>query len=473
MYFQRIFTTISFLFFLEPAQCIECTNVTVSTADDATQVRNDCQTIKGWLKFENVTETLNFDGVETIEGDVSHYGDAFDGYGDMDTPYPTGRTTFSIHFPTLKAIEGDLYFWSFAGLQELQFPNITRVEGGFSLRRMNWLKFLDITKLERLGSFSLEARYLTTLRHEGFKGFTGTSYNGGSLSIDAARVDSLDSWFRYPLTIKRKFQEFSPESAPGDVMINKWNLPNLKNITIGWAKTSKVWIRSFGDNGTDGDAIGVKFGGSQTKSIEIDRLELEGNVKILETGSALEKLEIGTLVFQKSPAKEANLSVFDKVTNLTIEDNGNLQNIRLPPSAVDWEDVNLSIRYNQNLTLVSEYRDPENETDKFWYWPRGDMRSILVEYTPVGNGFFTSFLQDRNSSKNASKVLDQFLVTPRWLIEDNATDFNCTPFRELRDRSVLPEEYECTAYEVSSASATTVVWGLVATALLVCGIYVL
>lgn len=83
-----------------------------------------------------------------------------------------------------------------------------------------------------------------------------------------------------------------------------------------------------------------------------------------------------------------------------------------------------------------------------------------------------SFLQDRNSSKNASKVLDEFIVSPLWLIKDNATDFNCTPFDELRNQSVLPEDYECGAYEVS-AGATPVIWSFAAIALLMSAIHLL
>ncbi|KAK7404073.1 hypothetical protein QQX98_010131 [Neonectria punicea] len=388
MYFQRVFLIIGSLqLFLETARCVECTNVTISTADDADQVRKDCKAIQGFLRFENVNETLNLDGLETIDGDVRHDGDGFEGDGDMDAPYPTGRTTFDIHSSTLQTVNGSVYFWRFNGLKELRFPNLTRVEKGFSMNSMNWLKVLDITKLERLGSFEVAAKHLTTLRHDGFRGFTGTSYNGGSLSFTTARVDSLDSWFRYPLTIERTIREFNPELAPGSVNINTWNLPNVKNITIGWAKTDKVWIRSFGGNRTVGRGITVKFGGSQTKSQEIDFLQLEGNVTVFERGPVLDTLEVGRLLFRKSDEKEVDLSIFDKVTNLTIDSNQNLQKVRLSPSAVDWEDVNLYMSYNINLTLTSEYRDPENKTDKFWYWPRGDMRSIYIDSMPVGDGF--------------------------------------------------------------------------------------
>ncbi|KAH6885182.1 hypothetical protein B0T10DRAFT_492149 [Thelonectria olida] len=444
-------------FFLQTGQCAKCTNITISNADDAAQVRENCKTIKGWLTFDkDLNETINLNGVETIDGDLVYESEDWEGEGEVDEPYPTGRTPFNIHSSTLKTIKGELAFGRFIGLAELRFPNLTRIENSLYLYRMHYLKLLDITKLTHLGSLTLEAKHLTTLRHETFKGFTGTALYGGGLQFWSAKVKSLDSWFNYPLK-RYHVSEFGiTERAPASVDLSTYNLPNLKNITIGWAKTDIVRIA--------GDGVSVKFGASQTTSMEIDLVVLRGNVTVLERGPNLKELKVGGIIAKSNFGEELDLSAFDKVSNLTIDGNNGLQKIRLSPKAVDWEDMNLDIRHNVNLTLTSEYRDSENKTDKYWYWPEGDILSISIRGTPFADDFFTSFLQDRNSS-NASKVLDHFGISPFWAEEENATDFDCTPFDALHNRSVLPKDYSCGSYK-SSASSTQVYWSFVTIALL-------
>lgn len=361
-------------------QCDDCTNVTIANADDAAQVRKNCKTIKGGLEFSaRLNETINLDGVETIEGDVLYDGGWDEDEADADDSYPAGRTPFTIHSSTLKRIEGTVNFWRFNGLEELRFPNLTKVRDGFGLNRMNYLKLIDITKLTHLGSLSLEAKFLTTMKHEGFEGFTNTSYNGGSLEFYMAALDSLDSWFRYPLVIRKTVQEFDPESAPASVGIRGYNFPRLKNITIGWKEMDKIWIR--------GDDIRVQFGGDETESLDVDLIMLRGNITTLERGPVLKNLTAGALIYEKSFETNLDLSAFDELTNLTVRYNDNLEKIRLPPAAVDWEDVNLDIYWNRKLNLTSEYRDAENRTNRFWYWPQGDMSSISISETPIGNDF--------------------------------------------------------------------------------------
>ncbi|KAH7144113.1 hypothetical protein B0J13DRAFT_635021 [Dactylonectria estremocensis] len=457
MHFQSIFLTFSFLQLLfETVQCETCTNVTIASADDATQIRKKCKTIKGWLRFsEGLNETINLDGVESINGDVTHSGDVED-YNDnvAGDQYPNRSVLFQVHSSTLNTVNGSIDFWTFNGLEELRFPNLTRVEYGFTMLRMSYLKLLDITKLTHLGSFNIEATHLTTLRHESFKGFTGTHYNGGSLSFSSAGVESLDSWFKYPLTVQSTIQGSDSEDAPGNAEISGYRLPNLKNITIGWVKTDKIRIE-----GPDSEGISVTFGASETETMDIGLVMLQGNVTVLGRGPVLEELVAGRLIVEYGSQEELDLSVFDKVTDLEVRDNFELQYIRLPPSAVDWEDVSLLMSSNSKLMLTSEYRDAENKTDRFWYWPKGDMRLIQLHYMQVGNDFFSSFLQGRNSS-NASKVLEGFSVAPKWFSEEDQPHFDCTPFDALRDQSVLPREgYRCRDYTSGSLStASPVIW---------------
>ncbi|KAH7155978.1 hypothetical protein EDB81DRAFT_715893 [Dactylonectria macrodidyma] len=468
MHFQSIFIIFGFFqLFFGTAQCQTCTNVTIASADDAAQIRNNCTTITGWLRFsEGLNETINLDGVESVNGDITHEGD--DEEYDELGPYPNGSTIFQVHSSTLKTVNGSIKLWAFNGLDELRFPNLTRVEYGFSLRRMGYLKLLDITKLTRLGYLSIQAPHLTTIQHESFEGFTGTYSDGGSLSFSAAGVESLDSWFKNPLTVRNNTDPSDWETRGADVDISGYLLPNLKNITIGWANISKVEI-----DGNDGFPS-VIFGGPETETMEIDLLILPGNVSVLARGPVLEELKIGELLADHGLAEELDLSAFDKVATLTIRDNYYLKYIRLPPSAVDWEDLALSINSNPELMLTSEYRDEEDKTDRFWYWPKGEIRLIQFYYNPIGNDFFTSFLQDRNSS-NASKVTESFGVGPEWYSEEDKPHFDCTPFQELVDRSVIPKDgFRCRDYSsAASVTAEPIVWSVTAIALLMSVIHIL
>jgi hypothetical protein len=73
-------------------------------------------------------------------------------------------------------------------------------------------------------------------------------------------------------------------------------------------------------------------------------------------------------------------------------------------------------------------------------------------------GFLTlpskSFLEYRNGS-DAPKVLDSFDLEPSF----DVSYFDCTPFDELRNRSVLPKKYNCESIE-SPASMASPGWSL-------------
>ncbi|KAF4944219.1 hypothetical protein FSARC_14734 [Fusarium sarcochroum] len=98
-------------------------------------------------------------------------------------------------------------------------------------------------------------------------------------------------------------------------------------------------------------------------------------------------------------------------------------------SAMAFLDVELCA----SLNLTTEYRDAENEKDRFWYWPEGDIRSINIRGTQIGNDFFASFLEDRlaNDSSSAS-VTEKFFLQPRpWgskLDSRSPAESTITPF---------------------------------------------
>ncbi|KAM0429974.1 hypothetical protein ACHAPT_005979 [Fusarium lateritium] len=380
MYIQRISVAVAFLFcFLEAVWAAGCANVTIKTQEEADKIRKDCKTIQGDLIFdEDLSESINLEGIELIEGDmVYYYGDPEFESGKINSTYPTKRKPFTIQSSTLKTVNGSIYFWALNGLSELRLPKLTRVQDSFALSRMFYLKTLDITSLTHLGSFNIEANHLTELKHKGLEGFTDSRYSN-SLQFWGLKVSSLDSWFKYPLNASFRTTGGSHLYEQAPVQISSYSLPNIRNITIGWANTSKIWVR--------GDDIAVTLGSSETKTMDIGLLQISGDIKITRA-STVKELNVQEFYFESSGFKEIDLSMFDKLTNLTIYRHGDLQRIRMPSKAVDWKDMTIDISYNQNLTLTSEFRDPETKKDKFWYWPKGNISSIIIRGNPLSTEF--------------------------------------------------------------------------------------
>ncbi|KAL6366036.1 hypothetical protein LRP88_00130 [Fusarium phalaenopsidis] len=381
MYLQRIGAVVAFLcFFLEAVWAAGCANVTIKSQDDADEVRKNCKDIQGYLTFDDyLDESINLDGIEFINGDITYTGESeWGNETEIGGPYPTTLKPITIECSTLKTINGSIYFWAFEGLSEFLLPKLTRVEESFVLQRMHYLRKLDITKLTHLGSFNIEANHLTELKHEGLKGFTDGAWSQG-LQFWGVRVSSLDSWFKYPLTAISRESGYDRLMSWAPVHINANRLPKLKSVTIGYANTSKIWIRA---NNTE-----LTLGSSETETMNIGLLQIEGELTKITRASNVKEINVGELYFDGSPLKEIDLTMFDKITNLTISGHGNLQRIRMPAKAVDWKDMTIKIERNQNLTLISEYRDPENKKDQFWYWPKGNISRISIIGNPLSTGF--------------------------------------------------------------------------------------
>ncbi|WAO95866.1 Hypothetical protein NCS54_01351200 [Fusarium falciforme] len=459
MYLQRIGAVVAFLcFFLEAVWAAGCANVTIKSQDDADEVRKNCKDIQGYLTFDDyLDESINLDGIEFINGDFRYTGESeWGNETEIGGPYPTTLKPITIECSTLKTVNGSIYFWAFEGLSEFLLPKLTRVEESFTLQRMHYLRKLDITKLAHLGAFTIEANHLTELKHEGLKGFTDGAFSR-SIRFWGIRVSSVDSWFKYPLTAIARDSEYDLTSwAPVHIDANR--IPKIKSVTIGYANTSKIWV--------EGNDTELTLGSSETETMNIGFLQLQGDLTKITRAPNVKEINVGQLYFRGSSLKEIDLTMFDKITNLTIYDHGNLQRIRMPAKAVDWEDMTISIEMNQNLTLISEYRDPENKTDQFWYWPKGNISRISIMGNPLSTGFFDSFLAARNGS-NPPKVLDSFYLAQAPLQWSEPMGFNCTPFEELYNRSVLPENYRCENYDsLSSASHVWMSWGFVGVAFL-------
>lgn len=121
---------------------------------------------------------------------------------------------------------------------------------------------------------------MTTLEHESLKSVTN---NAGSVSLWAAAVDSVDSFFNYPL-------EIAENASDSQSFIHIYELPNFRHINIGWPKVKQVTF--------EGDNLGVTLGTENTTSIDIGILSLIGNITDLAQGDMVTNITVGQLVVE-------------------------------------------------------------------------------------------------------------------------------------------------------------------------------
>lgn len=236
------------------AQAAQCGNVTISSASDAGEVWKQCTALESLRFSNNLTESVNLDGIETV-GFVYQHDDCWGGdgeQGDCRTVPP-----FSISSFILTNITRGLEFGRFVGLRELSLPNLASVEGDFRMGRMHQLEVIDITKLVRVGSLMIEAYKLKTIRHERLDELTSTFGVGGVSLWDVGSVDSVDSFFKNPI-------RWNETDLPPTISLRSATMPKVRAVTIGWSKLSSLSII--------GDDVSVTLGGGITDSIEIDEI---------------------------------------------------------------------------------------------------------------------------------------------------------------------------------------------------------
>jgi hypothetical protein len=137
-----------------------------------------------------------------------------------------------------------------------------------------------------------------------------------------------------------------------------------------------------------GDGIQLTLGGENATTMEFGSLTLDGNNTKISRGSELKKLSVKDVIVQGfNDDGELDLSPVDSMSTLTLQDNRGLHGINISSEAVMWENFSLSVGSSPKLLLLSEYRDAENKKDRFWYWPKGNINSIEIYGTPLGNGF--------------------------------------------------------------------------------------
>lgn len=356
------------------AQDASCGNVTISSAADADAIRKTCKTITGNLMFDwYFNETVNLDGIEVIEGDFWHEGDgrACLTAEEMDK-FPC-LARFNISSSTLRQINGDISFWAFNGLEELILPNLVRVKQ-VSLKRLHDLQTLDLTNLQYIQDFWLEAKNLSKFSLDGLKEFTGP-YNGG-VYIVVGSVDNLDGLFKNNLDPWQGFTDIAVD-ADGymhsglGVDLSYMHAPNLKTLTFGWKRVPNLRVGG-------GSEMSIVFGGPNSTEVEISTLQLYDGVGKLERGKTLKNLKVGLLSVRDTEKMERLEVPFDQLWSLEIRNATELTSVILPPQAESWTNFSLNIFSCPNLNLSSEYSTVDGERKKTWYWPRGDWVDLTI-----------------------------------------------------------------------------------------------
>ncbi|TPX14081.1 uncharacterized protein E0L32_000475 [Thyridium curvatum] len=415
------------------AQAAQCGNVTISSASDADEVRKQCTALESLRFSNNLTESVNLDGIETV-GFVYQHDDCWGGdgeQGDCRTVPP-----FSISSSTLTNITRGLEFGRFVGLRELSLPNLASVEGDFRMGRMHQLEVIDITKLVRVGSLMIEAYKLKTIRHERLDELTSTFGVGGVSLWDVGSVDSVDSFFKNPI-------RSNETDLPPTISLRSATMPKVRAVTIGWSRLASLSII--------GDDVSVTLGGGSTDSIEIDEIKLMGNFSAFRRHPSVKNLTVGSFKLEASKTMPTEIDLpFDQVSNISLYNNEKLQTINSTPKAVGWNLSQLSIYYNPSLSL-----DSENRPGLQWYWPRDhDLWWLAISDTNISNAFFTSFLGYHAASDGRGpKVLGSFDVEPRY---KQPLPFNCTPFSDLKARGVFPGHFRCLDQKANGAALTTI-----------------
>lgn len=347
-----------------------CGNVTISSAADADAVRKSCKVITGNLVFDDFfNETVNLDGIEVVEGNVRH--DTWADYIDAcDEPRPEPcPPSFSISSSTLRHVNGSFRFWGFPGLDKLILPKLNRVGGYFGLQRMHELTTLDITSLEYIEGFILEAISLDTFSLEGLKEFTG-EFEAEAQVYGGRAVENVDGVFKNPL------DPFKGNNTPYEYWIQSRmgtsvNLPNLKNLTFGWKNVPELYVY------THSSGFGITLGGPNSTDMDIGSLKMGYGAGSLARGPNVKNLIVRNLELTDSTKMEQLDLPFDQIYSLLISNSTALKRIVLPPMAENWKNFSIIVSQSPNINLTTELGGPAGE--RTWYWPNEEMGGIILQ----------------------------------------------------------------------------------------------
>ncbi|KAK7419363.1 hypothetical protein QQZ08_010896 [Neonectria magnoliae] len=341
----------------QAAAAVDCSgDVLITSARDAKEVRDSCTVVKGNLDLAySLDESINLDGLERVEGDITHEGCGLVGFSDCFIP-----SGFNFTSSTLSVINGSLDFNYFYGLTKIILPKLNYVEGTVSLLNLFNITELDFTNLEYISEFFLKTERLQTLQLNGIKGFTrGIERSDGIQILDAGSIESLDGFFKYPINTL----ELDNWAMDNRIQLDINRIPKVRNITIGWTGLNTLDI--------SGKDLTVILGRPSTKSMEIRNLDIGSGVSF-QRADGLQNLTVGDFTLHSSNLTKVSLP-FDDLASLSLIFNDVLTSIELPPEAKNWRNLSMDITLCESLNLTSEYDDDGKQT---WYWPKGDLHQV-------------------------------------------------------------------------------------------------
>lgn len=330
---------------------VDCaSDVTITNADDAKELRESCTTLDGNIELaEGISETINLDGLEVINGDILHTGCGL--YSHCVVP-----DAFNLSSTTLQHVNGSIYFWYLKGLKGLSLPALEYIGEWLDLGVADNVTHIDLTNLKRVSNIILDAERLEEFRLDGLEEFNYKGHGDSGVTIrNAGQIDSLDGFFKNALDPKGGRDQWAEGSG---IYITEYAIPNVRHVTFGWTR-----VQSFTIGGTD---LTITFGGPDTEDQFIENMKVLNGVQALRRGSAVRNLTIGEFDMIEPGMVDLALP-FDQVSSVSVGCN-NLQTIELPSEAQQWNVTSLDIWSCLLLDLnVHE-----------WYWPRSLERLTLA-----------------------------------------------------------------------------------------------
>lgn len=332
--------------------------MTIRTPAQVEEVSASCEIIQGSLNITNsLYESATVSGVRVIKGGIFHTNHIYD----PDSGYPK---VYSLKFPDLLAVEGDLQF-SDSITSEIEFPKLRVVNGTVWFSELT--KRVDLRSLEYVGAFDVSGYEITLeeVNLDSLKGFAEGAPDGGYVRSRAVSAPVAQKAF-----FSRPLQPASDDLWPSiDYRADSYG----GSLGINWPRINRLQI-SQGYN-SDRYSTYVTLGGEDSTSMEIRNLTLVSNVGPLSRHSQLQDLTVG--YFELFCSQDHSLEIlFDNLAEFV-----NLcwdwvpTNITWPKKAENWNGLSVTSKTQLNLTANST-----------WYWPQ-EMRVLNLTKGDVHDDF--------------------------------------------------------------------------------------
>ncbi|KAL7909036.1 hypothetical protein GGI35DRAFT_480618 [Trichoderma velutinum] len=241
-------------------------------AADADALRKACRVVDGTITIPlslSELENISLDGIEVINGDLRSYKC---GSISIKRRSATNSSAVSFSSSTLTTIHGDLALdGCIPDFTNISFPNLKTIDGAFDLVNSAALAYLDITNLDSVGYFRLNAPTLVTMVHKELRNVTG-AHGTKKVVIEETSLTSVDSVFRNPLDIGD-----SPASIEGKTLMFE-NYPtqavNYTNFNFELYDCTNLNLSSQFTTAADGTTRQIWYWPQKN----IKSLWIEGNV---------------------------------------------------------------------------------------------------------------------------------------------------------------------------------------------------